>query len=84
MRFIVYNPYMKYLKKIEKALDKKPATWEKYAHKENGKDEILSMEIREYKELGENASVKEKCKALKHIAVASILLMESLGDKDDE
>ena len=31
-----------------------------------------------------DASIKEKCKALKHIAGASILLMESLGGKDDE
>ena len=60
---------------MEKTLDEKPATWERYEHEEGGKEKILDMEIREYKQAKERREEgklgkKEAYKAAKHVAAA--------------
>lgn len=74
---------------MEKTLDEKPATWERYEHEEGGKEKILDMEIREYKQAKERweegkLGKKEAYKAAKHVAAAAIQLMCSIrGENDD-
>lgn len=52
-KYILYNPHWKDYRRVEKTLDEKPATWERYEHEEGGKEKILDMEIREYKQAKE-------------------------------
>lgn len=90
MKYIAYNPLWKDLKRIEKTLDEKPATWEKYEHLEKGKLKILNMEIKEFKELSEkvedlSVGAKEFYKSAKHIAAAALQLMAHIrGGADDK
>lgn len=81
--FILYNPRWKDLRRVEKTLEEKPATWEKYEHEEGGKCKIFEMEIREFKEAKEkkeegSIGKKEFYKAVKHVVAAGLDLMYSL------
>lgn len=82
-RFILYNPYWKDLRRVEKTLEEKPATWEKYEHQEGGKCKIFEMEIKEFKEAKEkkeegSIGKKEFYKAVKHVVASGLDLMYSL------
>lgn len=35
-KYILYNPHWKDYRRVEKTLDEKPATWERYEHEEGG------------------------------------------------
>lgn len=89
MKYIVYNPRWKDHKRIEQTLEYKPSTWEKYLKKEQGKLKILKMEIKEFMELAENiedvkVSESELYNGAKHLASASILLMQSIRESADD
>lgn len=82
-KFYLYNPLWKDIRRVEKTLDEKPATWERYEHEVGGKEKILDMEIKEYKQAKERAEdgklgKKEEYKAIKHIAAAALQLMYSI------
>lgn len=71
---------------MEKTLNDKPATWERYEDEVGGKQKILDMEIKEYREAKEKAEegklgVKEKYKALKHVAAAAVQAMYALREE---
>ncbi len=89
-KYILYNPHWKDYRRVEKTLDEKPATWERYEHEEGGKEKILDMEIKEYKQAKERQEEgklgrKEAYKAAKHVAAAAIQLMCSIrGENDDK
>lgn len=90
MRYIVYSPYSKDIKRVEKTIEEKPATWEEYEHLKDGKLKILKMEMKEFKELldkeeDKTIGAKEYYKAAKHVAAAAIQLMEHIrGGADDK
>lgn len=89
IKYFLYNPLWKDIRRIEKTLDEKPATWERYEHEEGGKQKILDMEIKEYKEAKERAGdgklgKKEAYKAAQHVAAAALQLMFSIrGENHD-
>lgn len=83
MRYILYNPRWKDIRRVEKTLEEKPATWEKYEHEEDGKCKIFEMEIKEFREAKEkkeekSIGKKEFYKAVKHVVAAGLDLMYSL------
>ena len=86
---IKYNPMREDICRVEKTLEDKPATWELYEHEEGGKQKILDMEIKEYKEAKERAEdgklgKKEAYKAAQHVAAAALQLMFSIrGENHD-
>ena len=86
VRYVLYNPLWKDLRCVEKTLNDKPATWERYEDEVGGKQKILDMEIKEYREAKEKAEegklgVKEKYKALKHVAAAAVQAMYALREE---
>lgn len=86
-KYILYNPLWKDLRCVEKTLDEKPATWQRFEDEVGGKQKILDMEIKEYREAKEKAddgklSVKEKYKALKHVAAAAVQAMYALREEN--
>lgn len=88
MRYIIYSPVYKDLKRVEKTLEEKPAKWEKYESQKDGKLKILKMEIKEFCALcedSESVGAKEYYKAAKHVAAAAVQLMEHIrGGADDK
>lgn len=86
-KYILYNPLWKDLRCVEKTLDEKPATWQRFEDEVGGKQKILDMEIKEYREAKEKAddgklSVKEKYKTLKHVAAAAVQAMYALREEN--
>lgn len=74
---------------MEKTLEDKPATWERYEDEVGGKQKILDMEIKEYREAKEKEEegklgVKEKYKALKHVAAAAVQAMYALREESHD
>lgn len=89
MKYIIYSPLYKDLKRVEKTLEEKPAKWEKYESQKDGKLKILQMEVKELCELceegGGSIGAKEYYKAVKHVAAAAVQLMEHIrGGADDK
>ncbi len=88
-KYILYNPMWKDIRRIEKVLAEKPETWEKYENKEGGKEKILEMEMKEFKEAKEKADdseigKKEYYKAAKHVAAAALCLMYDIRSGEDD